>query len=82
MSSSKESNCCPDGYRALSTSELKELLQNDDKMDQIIRLNEKVRSAAFKVLGGICALLTMCETSCSVSTDVAPSFPGCGLVCC
>eukprot|EP00064_Thunnus_orientalis_P011273 superscaffoldBa00001612_g11303 len=41
MSNLKESNTCPDGYRALSTSELRELLQNDDKMDQIIRLNEK-----------------------------------------
>ncbi|XP_040907773.1 vacuolar protein sorting-associated protein 37D [Toxotes jaculatrix] len=40
MSSSKESSTCPDGYRALSTSELRELLQDDDKMDQIIRLNE------------------------------------------
>ena len=43
MSNLKESNTCPpDGYRALSTTELRELLQNDDKMDQIIRLNEKV----------------------------------------
>ncbi|KAM7373981.1 hypothetical protein PAMP_006661 [Pampus punctatissimus] len=41
MSNLKESNTCPDGYRALNTSELSELLQNDDKMDQIIRLNEK-----------------------------------------
>ncbi|KAA8586593.1 hypothetical protein FQN60_000429 [Etheostoma spectabile] len=41
MSNLKESNTCPDGYRALSTSELRELLQNDDKMDQILRLNEK-----------------------------------------
>ncbi|XP_070839170.1 vacuolar protein sorting-associated protein 37D [Chaetodon trifascialis] len=41
MSNLKESNTCPDGYRALSTGELSELLQNDDKMDQIIRLNEK-----------------------------------------
>lgn len=41
MSNAKESSTCPDGYRALSTSELTELLQNDDKMDQIIRLNEK-----------------------------------------
>uniref|UniRef100_A0A3B4TXB0 VPS37D subunit of ESCRT-I n=1 Tax=Seriola dumerili TaxID=41447 RepID=A0A3B4TXB0_SERDU len=40
MSSLKESSTCPDGYRALNTSELTELLQNDDKMDQIIRLNE------------------------------------------
>ena len=42
MSNLKEANTCPDGYRALSASELRELLQNDDKMDQIIRLNEKV----------------------------------------
>ncbi|XP_013884001.1 vacuolar protein sorting-associated protein 37D [Austrofundulus limnaeus] len=41
MSTSKEANTCPDGYRALSTAELRELLQNDDKMDKIIRLNEK-----------------------------------------
>ncbi|XP_034406700.1 vacuolar protein sorting-associated protein 37D [Cyclopterus lumpus] len=41
MSNLKESSTCPDGYRALSTSELRELLQNDDKMDQILRLNEK-----------------------------------------
>ncbi|XP_041863414.1 vacuolar protein sorting-associated protein 37D [Melanotaenia boesemani] len=41
MSNLKEANSCPDGYRALSTAELRELLQNDDKMDQIIRLNEK-----------------------------------------
>ncbi|KAE8287666.1 Vacuolar protein sorting-associated protein 37D [Larimichthys crocea] len=41
MSNLMESNTCPDGYRALNTSELRELLQNDDKMDQIIRLNEK-----------------------------------------
>ncbi|KAK2828404.1 hypothetical protein Q5P01_019438 [Channa striata] len=43
MSSSKESSTCPDGYRALSTSELRELLHNDDKMDQIVRLNEKLQ---------------------------------------
>lgn len=42
MSNLKEASTCPDGYRALSASELRELLQNDDKMDQIIRLNEKV----------------------------------------
>uniref|UniRef100_UPI0037E8FB1A vacuolar protein sorting-associated protein 37D n=1 Tax=Semicossyphus pulcher TaxID=241346 RepID=UPI0037E8FB1A len=41
MSNMMEPNTCPDGYRALSASELSELLQNDDKMDQIIRLNEK-----------------------------------------
>ncbi|CAL8268161.1 unnamed protein product [Merluccius merluccius] len=32
---------CPDGYRALSTAELRELLQHEDKMDHIIHLNEK-----------------------------------------
>lgn len=48
MSNLKEANTCPDGYRALNTSELRELLQNDDKMDQIIRLNEKVRRASSK----------------------------------
>lgn len=47
MSNPKEASTCPDGYRALSTSELRELLQNDDKMDQIIRLNEKVRYPVF-----------------------------------
>lgn len=41
MSTVKESGSCPDGYRALNSSELRELLQNEDKMDQIIRLNEK-----------------------------------------
>lgn len=41
MSTAKEPSACPDGYRALSAGELGELLQNDDKMDQIIRLNEK-----------------------------------------
>ncbi|XP_040007126.1 vacuolar protein sorting-associated protein 37D [Xiphias gladius] len=40
MSGARESHACPDGYRALSTSELRELLQDDDKMDRIIRLNE------------------------------------------
>uniref|UniRef100_A0A3Q3JP68 VPS37 C-terminal domain-containing protein n=1 Tax=Monopterus albus TaxID=43700 RepID=A0A3Q3JP68_MONAL len=43
MSNWKESNTCPDGYRALRASELRELLQNDDKMDQIIPLNEKLQ---------------------------------------
>lgn len=62
MSNLKESNTCPDGYRALNTSELTELLQNDDKMDQIIRLNEKVcflssAPQTTKVSGGIYAVL-------------------------
>ncbi|KAM8742338.1 vacuolar protein sorting-associated protein 37D [Acanthopagrus schlegelii] len=41
MAQLKELKCCPDGYRALNSTELTELLHNDDKMDQIIRLNEK-----------------------------------------
>lgn len=59
MSKTAESGSCPDGYRALSTDELRELLQKDTKMDQIIGLNEKVRTAPLphgtKVLRGICA---------------------------
>lgn len=47
MSNLKEASTCPDGYRALSASELRELLQNDDKMDQIIRLNEKFQELQF-----------------------------------
>ncbi|XP_056295311.1 vacuolar protein sorting-associated protein 37D [Pseudoliparis swirei] len=43
MSTGKESSACPDGYRALSESELRELLHRDDKMDQILRLNEKLQ---------------------------------------
>ncbi|KAM6970200.1 vacuolar protein sorting-associated protein 37D [Aplochiton taeniatus] len=41
MSYSKDANSCPEGYRALNTSELQELLQDEEKMDQIVRLNEK-----------------------------------------
>ncbi|XP_073335665.1 vacuolar protein sorting-associated protein 37D [Pagrus major] len=41
MAQLQELKCCPDGYRALNSTELTELLHNDDKMDQIIRLNEK-----------------------------------------
>lgn len=41
MSQLAEAGSCPDGYRALSTAELRELLRDDAKMDQIIRLNEK-----------------------------------------
>ncbi|XP_077596006.1 vacuolar protein sorting-associated protein 37D-like isoform X1 [Stigmatopora nigra] len=36
-----EAIASPDGYRSLNTGELRELLQSDDKMEQIIRLNEK-----------------------------------------
>lgn len=75
MSTSKESNSCPDGYRALSTSELRELLQNDDKMDQIIRLNEKVRSVPTKCREEFNAALNLlsCLHRCGV---VVPR--GCG----
>lgn len=38
----KEFGSCPDMYRSLNTAELRELLQNDDKMEQIIGLDEKV----------------------------------------
>ncbi|XP_076867213.1 vacuolar protein sorting-associated protein 37D [Brachyhypopomus gauderio] len=41
MSQKREPNSCPDGYRVLNTNELRELLQDDEKMDQIVRLNEK-----------------------------------------
>lgn len=41
MATVKEAGGCPDGYRSLSSGELRDLLHNDDKMDQIIRLNEK-----------------------------------------
>lgn len=43
MSQKRDTNCYPDGYyRVLNTSELRELLQDEEKMDQIVRLNEKV----------------------------------------
>ncbi|XP_017316110.1 vacuolar protein sorting-associated protein 37D isoform X1 [Ictalurus punctatus] len=41
MSQKREVNSCPDGYRVLSTSELRELLQDEAKMDKIVRLSEK-----------------------------------------
>eukprot|EP00066_Takifugu_rubripes_P020329 XP_011609595.1 PREDICTED: vacuolar protein sorting-associated protein 37B-like isoform X1 [Takifugu rubripes] len=41
MSKATEFGSCPDAYRSLNTEELSELLQNDDKMDQIIALDEK-----------------------------------------
>lgn len=42
MSQRRDTNSCPDGYyRVLNTSELRELLQDEEKMDQIVRLNEK-----------------------------------------
>lgn len=42
MSKAKEFGSCPDMYRSLNTAELRKLLQNDDKMEQIIALDEKV----------------------------------------
>lgn len=47
MSQKREVNSCPDGYRVLSTSELRELLQDEAKMDKIVRLSEKVRLRSF-----------------------------------
>lgn len=44
MSKAKEFGSCPDMYRSLNTDELRELLQNDDKMEQILVLDEKVMS--------------------------------------
>ncbi|XP_034033575.1 vacuolar protein sorting-associated protein 37D [Thalassophryne amazonica] len=41
MSTVKESKSCADGYRALSSGELRQLLQNDHKMDHIVRLSDK-----------------------------------------
>ncbi|KAL0994479.1 hypothetical protein UPYG_G00122750 [Umbra pygmaea] len=41
MSNFKDTNSTPDGYRALNTRELQELLQDEEKMDHIVRLNEK-----------------------------------------
>lgn len=43
MSKATEFGSCPHAYRSLNTEELSELLQNDDKMDQIIALDEKVK---------------------------------------
>lgn len=41
MSCVTESSACPDGYRELSAHELHELLRDDDKMEQVIRINQK-----------------------------------------
>ncbi|XP_056602348.1 vacuolar protein sorting-associated protein 37D [Triplophysa dalaica] len=41
MSQKRDVNSYPDGYRVLNTSELRELLQDEDKMNQIVRLSEK-----------------------------------------
>lgn len=35
---------CPDGYRELSTAELRELLQDEAKMEQIIRIDHKLQN--------------------------------------
>ncbi|KAJ8394737.1 hypothetical protein AAFF_G00043370 [Aldrovandia affinis] len=41
MSHNRDPNSNPDGYRVLNTSELRDLLQNEEKMDQIVKLSEK-----------------------------------------
>ncbi|XP_018597388.2 vacuolar protein sorting-associated protein 37D [Scleropages formosus] len=41
MSQKRDSNPNPDGFRALSTSELRDLLQDEHKMDQMVKLSEK-----------------------------------------
>lgn len=43
MSCVTEATTCPDGYRELSTEELRELLQDEAKMELIIRTNHKVQ---------------------------------------
>ncbi|XP_061106173.1 vacuolar protein sorting-associated protein 37D [Conger conger] len=41
MSHNRDPNSTPDGFRVLNTSELRELLKDEEKMDQIVRLSEK-----------------------------------------
>ncbi|XP_030648997.1 vacuolar protein sorting-associated protein 37D [Chanos chanos] len=41
MSQKRDTNSYPDGFWARNTSELQELLQDEEKMDQMVRLNEK-----------------------------------------
>ncbi|TRY93353.1 hypothetical protein DNTS_005392 [Danionella cerebrum] len=41
MSQNREENSYPDGYRVLNSDELRELLQDEEKMNQIVRLSEK-----------------------------------------
>ncbi|XP_028823515.1 vacuolar protein sorting-associated protein 37D [Denticeps clupeoides] len=41
MSQKRDSNPQPDGYRALNTTELRELLQDERKMEQIVLLSDK-----------------------------------------
>lgn len=68
------SSCCPDGYRALSSAELRELLQNDDKMDQIIQLNEKVSAFSSSTK---CReeFAPNCGPSSSAFNDAVPGVP-------
>jgi len=42
MSQTRDVNSYPDGYRVLNSSELRELLQDEEKINQIVRLSEKV----------------------------------------
>lgn len=42
MSQKRDVNSYPDGYRVLNSSELQELLQDEEKMNQIVLLSEKV----------------------------------------
>ncbi|MBN3304182.1 VP37D protein, partial [Amia calva] len=39
--SKRDQRSSPDGFRVLSTGELRDLLQDEDKMDQIVKLSEK-----------------------------------------
>lgn len=80
MSKAKEFGSCPDMYRSLNTAELRELLKNDDKIDQIIVLDEKVMPfflvffsffvrkpnvrSCFCCFGSLCILIT--NKSCSI----------------
>ncbi|XP_036380568.1 vacuolar protein sorting-associated protein 37D isoform X1 [Megalops cyprinoides] len=41
MSHNRDPNSNPDGFRVFNTSELRDLLQDEEKMDQIVRLSEK-----------------------------------------
>lgn len=54
MSKANEFGSCPDMYRSLNIAELKELLQNDDKMEQIIGLDEKVMPFFYNLKSMFC----------------------------
>ncbi|XP_016413408.1 vacuolar protein sorting-associated protein 37D-like [Sinocyclocheilus rhinocerous] len=41
MSQKRDVNSYPDGYRVLNSSELRELVQDEEKMNQIVRLSEE-----------------------------------------